>query len=97
MAGLVANFQSALKNAPLRHRANKEPITDFVGTKQSPPIKTFMNTDTRTPVVVTDVAYESSMKTEALNQQISSALPKTVNVRVSQQRKENLLIYCKVT
>lgn len=55
---LLPVVQSALNNAPSPIRGNIAPITELLGLAPTPPVSTFMRTDTLTPVMIGEAQRE---------------------------------------
>jgi transposase InsO family protein len=58
--------QSVLNNAPSPSRGNVAPLTAFTGQDPSPPISTFMRTETAKPVTMSQVQRERALNIEKL-------------------------------
>lgn len=68
-------IQSAPNNTPSPHRANVAPITAFRGDDQTPPIRTFLRTDTVQAVTVEEVTAERLINVEALKRRMADLHP----------------------
>lgn len=84
---LLPVVQSALNNAPSPSRGNISPITAFVGKEPTPPIATFLRTDSVKPITVTDAQRERLINVQALKDRVAELHPLVAeSVRKNRQR-----------
>jgi hypothetical protein len=79
-------LQSALNNAHSPQRGTISPVTAFTGMDSTPPISTFLRSNTTTPVPLTDVQRERALNISALQDHVAD-LQRVVQQTVADNRR----------
>lgn len=72
---LIPVFQSVLNQSPSPQRNNVAPITAFTGLPPTPPIATFMSSDTARPVTIAEVIQRRALDVHALQERMQALRP----------------------
>ena len=83
---LVPLVQSALNNSPSPQRANKAPITIFMGREPSPPVATFIRHETGRPVTISEANRERMLNFEKVKH-LMDTLRATVGATLTRNRE----------